>query len=360
MIYDVAVIGGGIIGMMTAYELAREKLDVILLDSQESGKACSWAGGGILSSLRPWLENQANLDLCQWGERYYPDFCGLLHQETGIDPEYIRSGLLILDCKDSEDIRYWIANGKEQSVWITEGENFDSLHAWFPRPKPSIWLPEVAQVRNPRLLRALKTLLSKMSVKMIEHCPVYEIDTRSDTQFMKCLTHIETIKAAHVVLSAGVWSNDLLPESCALDLIPIRGQMLCITDHQIELDHIVINENCYLIPRKTDAILIGSTTENVGFDNGVTQSAREHFIQSASQLIPEINKTGMIHHWSGLRPKSGKGHPYIGKVPGHDRLLVNTGHYRTGLLTAAASARIVCDCILGRDCLFDVTAYLPG
>ncbi|MCG8325525.1 MAG: FAD-dependent oxidoreductase, partial [Thiotrichales bacterium] len=289
----------------------------------------------------------------------YPDLCEELHAGTGIDPEYRQCGMLFLDCPEDTDIRSWVDANSDACSWIPAGKQMDLSRRWFPRSTPSLWVPGIAQARNPRLLRALREMLISLSVRIIEHCPVYRIDFRNVNQSVTCLTHVEEIEAGHVIICAGVWSNDLLPDSHKLDLVPMRGQMLCVTDHDVDLDHMVINDDCYLVPRQSEALLIGSTVENVGFDNGVTETARQHFLKAASRLLPALGGNETVYHWSGLRPKSSDGRPYIGSIDGMERVMVNTGHYRTGLLTAVASARIVSDTILQHDCEFDRSVYQP-
>lgn len=356
---DIAVVGGGIAGLTTALQLARDQFNVVLLDRQETGRACSWAGGGILTPLRPWKQNPANLRLCQWSAQHYPAFCQDLFSATGIDPEYEKSGMLFLDCDDTTEIKNWIDTHAERCEWIPAGETIDLAHNWFPRSTASLWVPGIAQARNPRLLKAIKHQLNRLSVRIVEQRAVKPLTSVNGTGSIQLQTDNGTIECDRVVIAAGVWSNDLLPEPYKLELVPIRGQMLSMSDHAVSLHHMVINQECYLIPRRTDVMLIGSTVEDVGFDAGITKSARTRLLHAAYRLLPGLQDQGTVRQWSGLRPKSVTGSPYIGAVDKGGKILVNTGHYRTGLLTSLASARLVADLVSGKQSEFQVEDYFP-
>ena len=104
---DCIVIGGGILGMMTARELAQAGLQVTLLERNQTGRESSWAGGGIISPLYPWRFSAAVTALASWSQAAYPELAEQLRAESGIDPEYTRSGLLILDTEEQARALAW-------------------------------------------------------------------------------------------------------------------------------------------------------------------------------------------------------------------------------------------------------------
>jgi len=108
-IYDYIVLGGGIIGMTTARELAKRGASVAIFDRGELGMEASWSAGGILSSMRPWAEHSASAQLSDQGKKLYPEYIESLQDETGIDSEYVRSGLIIIDKNHVKRIKDWAA-----------------------------------------------------------------------------------------------------------------------------------------------------------------------------------------------------------------------------------------------------------
>lgn len=339
--YEYAVIGAGVNGMMTALELSRFSERVVIIDAAKTGQGCSWAGGGILSPLIPWEEHEINYPLCELGRSVYPDLCQNLINETGIDVELQQSGMMILDCADVDAHLGWCESNRIRAEKVDASD-----HASFPGIKLSednfsIWLPDVMHVRNPNLLEALHALLIKQGVTVLEHHVINEL--AEGKGHVNCISDQGTIQAEKVILCNGARLNDLLPDSVSLPVRARRGQMLCLKEHNLEIRQIVFKEGVYLIPRKGNVCLIGSTVENVGFDDGITVEARQQLLSAASQIVPALNVDGDYLQWSGLRPDSGRGYPYIGQLPHNERLFVNVGHFRTGLLTAPASARLLAD-----------------
>jgi len=167
------------------------------------------------------------------------------------------------------------------------------------------------------------------------------------------------IKAEHYILSAGAWSGAELFKA-NIDIKPIRGQMLCYQPGVKILDKIILSAGRYIIPRKDNVLLIGSTIEDAGFDLSTTDDARKELHLFATELIPELTGLEPIKHWAGLRPKTNHGLPYIGRHSKIKNMFINTGHYRNGLLTAPASAELLADIMLQRTPIMPVDSFDPA
>jgi glycine oxidase len=352
-----AIVGGGVNGLMTALALSEHSNDITVIDAQTTGQGCSWAGGGILSALVPWHEHPANQALCQQGQKMYPQLCAQLRDETGIDPEYTQEGMLILDCAETDSIAAWCeANGVNAGIIGHDREDlFPGVR--LPDGASSVWLPDVAHVRNPRLLRALKAALQKRGVQILEHHRVEALEYYDHR--VHCRMDTGNLEAEKAILCNGVWINELLPESAHLPMRPMRGQMLCLEDHGFELQSIILNRDCYVIPRRGGVLLIGSTVEDAGFDSGITDTARRQLLASAEAMIPGLGNQANVRQWSGLRPDSMRGYPYIGAISGFDSLYVNAGHFRTGLLAAPASAALLTALLSGSEPVLNSAVYEP-
>jgi glycine oxidase len=220
-----------------------------------------------------------------------------------------------------------------------------------------VFLPDVAQARNPRLLQALRARVEQMGVRIIEHCAVQEIKSENN-KVLNVKTSQGNFSADHYIVTAGAWSKQLLGEQALqLGIKPIRGQMLLFKFDTPPLPHIVLQEGLYLIPRRDGHLLAGSTLEDVGFDKSKTSEAREMLLQRAVKILPALRDMPLVKHWAGLRPGSPDNVPTIGRHPYLENLYINSGHFRYGVTMAPASVEVLMNEIKGLPQLFDVSAY---
>lgn len=358
--FDCIVIGGGLIGLLSAHELATAGLRVCLLDQSATGKAASWAGGGILSPLYPWRYAPDIQALADWSQAAYPGLARQLFADTGINAEWLQSGLLLLDTSDADAARAWQATSGHPLRWLES----EALHACEPGLADSFeaawWMPEVAQIRNPRLLKALHKSLLAHGCTIEENRAITGLQIRQG-RLAGITTATGHLQAEKIVLAAGAWSAQLLAtQGLTLPVRPVRGQMLLLRGPAGTLSHIVLGKGRYLVPRADGRVLVGSTMEEAGFDNQATAGAREELLAAAHELVPVLSTFTLERHWAGLRPGSPEGVPYIGEHPALPGLFLNTGHHRNGIVMAPASARLLADQLLGRDPVLDPAPYQPG
>ncbi len=342
---DCLIVGGGLIGLLCARELAREGATVRVIDKGVAGREASWAGGGILSPLYPWRYPAPVTALAHWSQARYEKFLRQLKEETGVDPQWERSGLLILDTGERESAQAWAA-GNGVSLQLLEGESITRCEPALEETwSEAFWLPEVAQLRNPRLLKALKLSLMWDEVELMEHTEVNRL-LQDGGQVKGVETASGRLLADRVILTVGAWSGTLLPGLRKVE--PVQGQMVAFRALPGLLSRIVLNRGYYVIPRSDGVILAGSTVEYRGFDKGVTAEGREQLRTEALKMVPALAEHPLVHHWAGLRPGSQEGIPLIGEHPRIGGLFINTGHFRNGVVTALASARLLTDLIVGR------------
>jgi glycine oxidase len=357
---QVVIVGGGVIGLLTAFNLASEVQSVVLLDRSNVGQESSWAGGGIVSPLYPWRYSPAVTALAHWSQDFYPQLAERLFAATGVDPEVHTTGLYWLDLDDEAEALAWAEREKRPLRAVDISAVHDAvpvLGAGFSR---AIYMADVANVRNPRLVKSLKAaLLALPNVTIHEQCEVSGF-IRKGAAVVGVQTSVGAIAGDEVVLTAGAWSGDLLKKlGLELPVEPVKGQMIlykCAADF---LPSMVLAKGRYAIPRRDGHILVGSTLEHEGFDKTPTDTALESLKASAVELIPALADAEVVGHWAGLRPGSPEGIPYIGRVPGFDGLWLNCGHYRNGLVLAPASCQLFADVMLGRAPIIDPAPYAP-
>lgn len=358
---QVAVIGGGVIGLSTALAVAARGHAVAVFDAAHPGRGSSWAGAGILFPLLPWDYDDTVNRWCLRGISAHPGWISMLRARTGIDPEYRVSGMRVIG-----------------------GWN-DAALAWLrrhdqpcQRDGADLLLPAVAQVRNPRLLESLLAACHTAGVPVHAGLgtvtPVVEGDrvagvvwgragcppgllAGSPAADSRGLPTPGGWPADAVVVCAGAWSGTL-PAGIAAAVHPVRGQMLAL--RAPELGPLVIYEaGRYLVPRRDGVVLLGSTLEAVGFDTGTTTAAARQLLDWARRRHPALGADRVIRHWSGLRPGRRLNHPQVGAHPEIAGLWYNTGHFRYGLTMAPACAEVVADALASSAVASESLAPVP-
>lgn len=331
-----------------------------LVEAGESGQESSWAGGGIVSPLYPWRYSAAVTALAHWSQDFYPGLARQLLAATGIDPEVHVTGLYWLDLDDEAEALAWAEREGRvlRSVDIAEvRRQVPVLDEGFGR---AIHMPGVANVRNPRLVKALRAaLLAMPNVELREQCPVTGF-IKEGERICGVTTAAGEIRAERVVLAAGAWSGELLATlGLNLPVEPVKGQMILYKCAEDFLPSMVLAGGRYAIPRRDGHILVGSTLEHVGFDKVPSETALHSLMASAQSLLPDLAGAQVVGHWAGLRPGSPQGIPYIGEVPEYPGLWLNCGHFRNGLVLAPASCQLLVDLMLGQAPIVDPSPYAP-
>jgi glycine oxidase len=347
---DITIIGGGVIGLLTAREFFNAGVNVTVIDKNLLGQEASWAGGGILLPLYPWRQANAITRLAIQSLSLYPALASQLIAETHKDPEWNPCGLLITKNPDITAAIDW-CNANNIAFQRAGTEFFNNLDT---NPDNPLWLPGIAQARNPRLVKSLKQDLINKGVTLIEHCDVHAIILNKN-RITAINTTLGQLAVNQLIISAGAWTGQLFRKffpgimGDMPKIAPVKGQMLLFDAKPETLRTMVLDGDQYLIPRRDGKILVGSTVEQDGFNKTTTTEARDGLTEFALKLLPTLKNAPLIHHWAGLRPGTEQGIPYIDKHPEICNLSINAGHFRNGLAMGPASAQLMVDLILGRS-----------
>ena len=362
--HDVVIIGGGVIGLSLACELAGEGASVAVCDQGQMGQESSWAGAGILPPGNPDRAESPEARLRAASHVLWPQWSAPLNEETGIDNGFRRCGGL--EVRQDGSPR---ALEEEIEAWRLEGVAVEPLTAHAaherepdlsPRFAAGYRLPEMGQVRNPRHLKALVALAARRSVALFPVTPVYGFD-RVGEKIVAVETPAGRIRAGQFVVASGAWSGRLLEEAdCSAAVRPLRGQIVLLNAQPSRLSHVINVGARYLVPRGDGRVLVGATEEDVGFDKRTTAAAVGGLMAFACELVPALANAAVEKFWSGLRPLSADGLPYLGPVDSALNLYAATGHFRAGLQLSCVTARVMAQLLLGRKTTVPLGPYSPG
>lgn len=350
--HDVIIIGGGVIGLSLAYELAGQGVTVAVLDQGQMGQEASWAGAGILPPGNPDFAQSPEARLRAASHVLWPRLTERLRDETGIDNGFRRCGGVEVrldgSCTDLDDeIAAWRDEGV--AVELLKGDAiFDCEPALHRETVAAYRLPEMGQVRNPRHLKALVAGCAARHVTLQPGTPVVGFD-RVGEKVAAVETGQGRVAGGQFVITSGAWSSRLLAEAgCRTQVRPLRGQMVLLNAQPLPVQHVINVGPRYIVPRADGRVLVGSTEEPAGFDKRNTAAGVGGLAAFANEVVPALRNATFERAWAGLRPQSADGLPHLGLVRGTENLYVAAGHFRAGLQLSPITAVVLSQLLLGR------------
>jgi glycine oxidase len=354
---DVLIIGGGVIGLTTAYFLAREGVHVEVLDKGDFGQEASWAGAGILPPGNPQQARTPFEQLRAHSAALFPTLSAELHDRTGIDNGYLRcGGLELADTASEATTEEWRSEGI--AFEAIDGKRLHHLEPALASELVSAYhLPDMAQLRNPRHLKALLAGCQFLGVRLQPGRPVSGFEIQG-----KRITAVRTdrglARAGQFLLAAGAWSETLLQLiGWQPGIHPVRGQIVLINTGVPFFRRILLCGARYLVPRPDSRVLVGSTEEDAGFDKRTTTRAIGDLLALAWRLVPSLAEAQLERCWAGLRPGSPDGLPFLGPVPGFENLFVAAGHFRAGIQLSPATGLVMKELFLGQPLTVPLEAF---
>ncbi|MBM1145537.1 FAD-dependent oxidoreductase [Alcanivorax sp. ZXX171] len=350
---DVLIVGGGIVGLLSALSHTERGRRVTLVDAPAERPPASWAGGGILAPLFAWRYPAAMNRLTVDGPARYRALVSSLTGYAGLrEDDLCDSGLWVEapgeECRRALDwARDWGQRCEPRALATAWPEAAD---------RDGVWFPEVGNIRNPRLLKALRARLADQGVRTVRDRAV-ALDPMGRGATV-VLAGGERLSAPSVLISAGAWSPSLLsPLGVSVPLFPAKGEMLLYRLAPGRVPTIVLTENGYLIPRADGAVLAGSTLKEGDDSTHPTEEGRRKLEAMATSILPALAGRAPEHHWAGVRPGCGRDWPYLGAVPGTRGVFAAVGHHRNGLVSAPASAEFLAQLMSGETPFLDPADY---
>ncbi len=367
---DFILVGGGVIGLSLAWTLSHEGARVRVLDQHETGREASWAGAGILP---PAVENERRHPLEQLAglsRRLHRDWAARLREQTDIDTGY----------RDCGGVYVARTPGEAASLrglalqWLEEGltlqrldpAQLGAIHPPLQRvledkvARAAFWAPQEGRLRNPRHLTALRQACLQQGVRIEANNAVTGWTMNGD-RVVQLLTQAGPRRGGAYCLTAGAWTGALMrAHGLTNGILPIRGQMVLFGPGATDLRSIINEGSRYLVPRDDGRLLAGSTEEETGFQKGTTPEALADLRRFACDMLPELQTANVEATWSGLRPGSFDGLPYLGRVSDCDNLYIAAGHFRSGLFLSPATAIVMTQLMLGQSPVIDLHPFRPS
>lgn len=359
---DVVIIGGGIIGCAIAYNLAKREVSTLVIDkAARVGTEASWAGAGILTSHASTHEPYPTL--CRASLALYPELAAELKAETEIDIEFIRSGTLSA-IFNSDEAAGLIGLAERRvnrgfSAEVLTAEEARRLEpALSPAIEGAVLFPEDAQVRNPKLVTALAKGAAKLGTQFKLGNPVMGF-IQENGRVTSTVVNGERIYADKFVIAAGCWTGTIAAMlGCPIPILPAKGQIVLVEAMPPIFQRTIDGLGVYLVPRADGKLLIGATVEIAGYDKSTTVDGVKQMLDAGIGIAPALAESTFVQTWAGLRPYAKKG-PLLGDLPGHENVVLASGHFKNGILLAPITGQLIAEWLTTGETSLPLTPFLP-
>ncbi|MER5662296.1 glycine oxidase ThiO [Streptomyces mirabilis] len=369
---DVLVIGGGIIGLVTAWRAAQRGFTVAVVDPEPGGGAARVAAGMLAAVTELHYGEQTLLGLNLASARRYPDFAAELTEASGQDLGYRRCGTLAvaMDADDRAHLRELHAlqhrSGLE-SEWLSGRECRRLEPMLAPGVRGGLRVDGDHQIDPRRLAKALVTACERAGVEF-HRTWAERLTVVRDRAAGVVTTGGERLAAGQVVLAAGSLSGKLpgVPADVLPPVRPVKGQVLRLTVPKRyapflsrTVRAVVRGSQVYLVPRENGELVVGATSEELGWDTTVTAGGVYELLRDAHELVPGITELPLTETGAGLRPGSPDNAPLLGPTA-LDGLLLATGHYRNGVLLTPVTGDAMAHVLTTGELPEEARPFTPG
>lgn len=338
------IVGGGLIGLALAWRLAGRGRRVRVLERAEAGRGASHAAAGMLApAAEVGFEEMPLYRLERESLRRWPAFARELEEAAGMAVGYRSEGTLIVaDDRDAAEalrrlFRFQQAEGVPVE-WLTGAEAREREPFLSPRLAGAVWAPEDHQVDNRAVVEALRrALAAEARVELREGVAVAALEPHAERP-AALTTEGERHEARLVVLAPGAWARTIGGLPAPVPVRPVKGQMLALRmAPPFELRHVVRGPDAYLVPKDDGRLVLGGTSEEMGFDARLTAGGLYRLLEGAVEIVPGVEELEFIETWTGFRPASRDHLPLLGfaSAPG---VVLAAGHFRHGILLAPVTA----------------------
>ena len=353
------IIGAGVAGLSIGWRLRQMGVEVTILERAQAARGATWASAGMIAATAELGEAQTpETALAYRARAVWPEFAREIEYASGIAIGYSEDGSLIVAADSSQADAFARRALADPDLEFLSAEEVRSKVPMLAPCIGALWAPKEAHVDNRALGRALACAFVRTKGNLVLNETVVRIAVNGN-RAVAALTPAGLYEADVFILAAGAWSGliDGLPPYAVPAVEPVKGEMLSLVPLQGAMPPacVIWGNGVYFVPRG-EALLVGATLEDAGFDTRTTAAARDWLSSRAVALMPGVKDWRIAEHWAGLRPGSPDDLPLLGPS-GVEGLLIASGQYRNGILFAPAVAEILSGLVLGRTT--DVAAFDP-
>jgi len=360
--FDAVIAGGGLIGASIALELADAGLNVALFDAREPGREASWASGGMISPVpeNPGMIPFVPVSLASVA--LYPEFIRRVESLTGMDVGYRKSGALdvILTGNAEEELSTVIAlqHGVGLKATALSAEQARQMEpALTEELQAAIFREDEASLDTRAFTDATLKAAEQKGVKISARNGAKAL-WKVGNRCRGLILEDGQAEAKWTVIAAGCFSARIEGAAEYAPVSPAKGQMIALRSDSVEIQRILWLEHKYLVPRSDGRIIAGSTVERTGFDHDVTAGGVQLILREVMKMVPGLETARIEETWAGLRPDSPDHLPIIGPTD-VEGLLIATGHFRSGVLLAPVTARMIREWVVGQSVSVDWDRVSP-
>ena len=361
---DVLVIGGGIIGLLSAYECAKAGMSVVLLEKHRLGYGASGNSAAMIEFGLDFHRGEPFNSLSLASVRLFPGLHAELKSLTGIDFEYGASGILELalsadDVSPLQEQVHALQAAGFAARWLAPAEIREAYPEIGADTLGAALFSEDGQVDGSKFVMAAARAAERKGARIIENAGSPAIERTADG--LTVTARETTYRPRALVVAAGAWTDEVLaPLGVRLGVEPVRGQLLVLETAVSPVPLPVYTKGGrYVTPKRGGFTLAGTTVEHAGFDLSTTEDARRDIAALATSLVPALRTAPQRGQTAGLRPRSPDELPIIGFLPDDPNVFVATGHFRNGVMLAPVTARAVAAAVRRERSPIDLAPFSP-
>jgi glycine oxidase len=352
-VYDAVIVGGGINGSSIAFQLAKRGYKVAILERGKIAGKASGAAAGILGAQTELTEDGPLFQLACKSRGMFLSLVPELEELSHVHIGYENKGMYKVAADEDQEleIKRLIESQRkagEQAEWLSIDELIKREPSVSDKLLGAMYIPNDGQVQAYELSFAFAEASRALGAEIHEYTSVSEFILK-DEKVHGVITDQGEFLAESVIVATGAWSRVLLERTgLSLPIIPVKGECFSVSAEKPLVKGTIFSHGCYIVPKQSGRLVVGATVKVNSFDEKVTLEGISSLMEKAKNLVPDIGNAEWERAWTGIRPQSADGQPFLGEHPAYKGLFIAAGHFRNGILLAPATGELMADILEGK------------